>query len=202
MLRPVREQLEHDRVIRQLAAKLKRKYEVTANVGPDQTASVKVGPSTVFPDLVLTTPDRGHKLQGVVEVETGESVNHLEAMSQWVPLGKLRVPFHLYIPAGAIDQTRRLCLDNHVTVAEIWSYLPMGDQIRFAMVYRAPIAAARRAPAPAKRSEPSVAPRKAAPRKAAAKRPRPATARVKAKAAAANRSKRAPRKAAPPQKRK
>jgi hypothetical protein len=30
----------------------------------------------------------------VVEVETAESVNNLEAMSQWVAFGKLRAQFH------------------------------------------------------------------------------------------------------------
>lgn len=193
MVRPVREQLEHDRVIRQLAGKLKRKYEVAANIGAEQSAPVKVGAGTVYPDLVLSAPDRGKKLQGVVEVETGESVTHLEAMAQWAPLGKLRVPFHLYIPAGAIDQTRRLCLDNHVSVAEIWSYLPMGDQIRFAMVYRAPVAAARRVAVPARRSEAAAARKPAAPKTAKAKtrsaRPVPSTTRsakpARAKKAAA-----------------
>ena len=32
-IRPVREQLEHDRLIRHLQAKYKRKYEVGINVG-------------------------------------------------------------------------------------------------------------------------------------------------------------------------
>ena len=36
-MRPVREQLEHDRVIRLLQVKLKRKHEVIANIGEDQT---------------------------------------------------------------------------------------------------------------------------------------------------------------------
>ena len=45
-----------------------------------------------FPDLVLTSTDRGHKLMGTVEVETAESVNHLEAMAQWAHLGRARAP--------------------------------------------------------------------------------------------------------------
>ena len=80
LVRPVREQLEHDRIIRLLQAKLKRKHEVAVNVGDEQTAGVKVGPGQMFPDLVLTSQDKGHRLEGLIEVETGESVNHLEAM--------------------------------------------------------------------------------------------------------------------------
>src|SRR4051812_10478268 len=36
---------------------------------------------STYPDVVLQSLDRGHKLQAVVEVETGESVNHLEALA-------------------------------------------------------------------------------------------------------------------------
>jgi hypothetical protein len=77
LVRPVREQLEHDRVIRLLQVKLKRKHEVIANIGDDQSTSIKIGQLQIYPDLVLTTADRGRRLMGTVEVETSESVNHL-----------------------------------------------------------------------------------------------------------------------------
>src|SRR6188508_388621 len=82
LVRPVREQLEHDRVIRLLQAKYKKKFDVAINPGNEQSAPVGAGPSPWYPDLVLQ--ERGRKLVGVVEVETAESVNNLEAMSQWV----------------------------------------------------------------------------------------------------------------------
>jgi hypothetical protein len=82
-VRPVREQLEHDRVIRLLQAKYKRKYDVAINPGSQQAMPVGPGPSPWYPDLVLQSQDRAKKLAGVVEVETAESVNNLEAMSQW-----------------------------------------------------------------------------------------------------------------------
>ena len=60
LVRPVREQLEHDRVIRLLQAKLKRKHDVAANIGDDQTrASAGSGQVQMFPDLVLTSTDSG-----------------------------------------------------------------------------------------------------------------------------------------------
>jgi hypothetical protein len=108
LVRPVREQLEHDRVIRLLQTKLKRKHDVAMNIGEDQTVPVKIGPVQIFPDLVLTSLDRGHKLICTVEVETAESVNHLEAMAQWAHLGRAKAPFHLYVPAGSVDIARRL----------------------------------------------------------------------------------------------
>src|SRR5499427_6589818 len=88
LVRPVREQLEHDRIIRQLQAKFKRKYEALINPGNEQTASVGNPPQALYPDLVLNSLERGRKLLGVVEVETGESVNHLEALAQWAHFGK------------------------------------------------------------------------------------------------------------------
>jgi hypothetical protein len=136
LVRPVREQLEHDRIIRQLQAKFRRKYEAGINPGAERNSAVGTGPTAIYPDLVLLSPDRGRRLQGVIEVETGESVNHLEALSQWAHLGKTRAPFHLYVPAGMVDVARRLCEDNNIYVSEIWSFHAIGDQIRFTMVHR------------------------------------------------------------------
>lgn len=123
-VRPVREQLEHDRLIRHLQAKYKKKFEVAVNMGEEQSAPVKIGPKNFFPDLVLTA-DR--KLAGVVEVETGESVNNLEAMAQWVHFARAKVPFHLYVPVSGYDSARRLCDANQARVTEIWTYRPAAD---------------------------------------------------------------------------
>ena len=136
LVRPVREQLEHDRLIRLLQTKFKRKFDAGINPGNEQNAPVGVGPTAIFPDLVLLSLERSRRLEGVIEVETGESVNHLEALSQWTHLAKLRVPFHLYVPAGMVDVARRLSEDNHIVVTEIWSYHTIGDQVRFALVHR------------------------------------------------------------------
>ena len=139
-VRPVREQIEHDRIIRHLQTKLKRKYEVSMNVGPEQAAaSVKAGPHLLYPDLVLLTSDKNRKLAGIVEVETGESVHHLEAMAQWAPFGRLKVPFHLYVPAASADIAKRLASDLGAHVTELWTYHAIGDQIRLALVQKSPI---------------------------------------------------------------
>jgi hypothetical protein len=156
LVRPVREQLEHDRVIRLLHLRYKRRFAVGINLGGELTAPVGTGPDAQYPDLVLTSTGAGRKLAGVVEVETGESVNQLEAMAQWARFGRLPVEFALYVPAAAMAVTRRLCADHHVGVTEIWSYHTLGDQVRFVQVHRAPIAeklaAARAAAAELKRA--------------------------------------------------
>ena len=138
LVRPVREQFEHDRVIRVLQAKYKRKYEVAINPGTEQNASVGVGDLTMYPDLVLFSQERNRKIHGTIEVETTESINTLEAQAEWAPFSKLRTPFFLYVPANSIDTARRLCSEHGIDPAEIWTYHTALDQIRFTMVYRSP----------------------------------------------------------------
>lgn len=172
LVRPVREQLEHDRVIRLLQAKYKRKYDVGMNVGAEQVAPVGSGTSAIFPDLVLQSTERGRKLLGVIEVETSESVNHLEAMSQWASLGRLRAPFYLYVPAASIDTTRRLCADHQIPVAELWTYHLVGDQLRFTLIARSAHAPQPKA-APARTATPARRPAATAAAKKAPATPRP-----------------------------
>jgi hypothetical protein len=170
LVRPVREQFEHDRVIRSLQSRLRRRYAVVSNLGGQMDASVKVGSRVIYPDLMLTSTQGRRRFHGVVEVETTESVNHLEAMAQWAHLGKVRGAFYLYVPAGAAEMARRLCAGNHVAVTEIWSYHAVGDQMRFTMAHRASppprprrLTPARKRSAVARRSK-SVARRSAKPR--------------------------------------
>ena len=204
LVRPVREQLEHDRVIRLLQARYKRKFEVGINPGNEQAVPVGTGPAAWYPDLVLQSTERSRKLLGVVEVETAESVNNLEAMSQWVTFSKLRVPFHLYVPQSMIDPARRLCSDLQVSVSELWMYHMLGDQMRFTLVQRAqgsegkarPAAAARpRPPAPSGRAEPRARTSRAAAARPA-RRVAPAAAR-KAKPVAKSKAPRAVSRPAP-----
>jgi hypothetical protein len=156
-LRPVREQLEHDRVIRLLQAKYKRKFDVAINPGNEQGTPVMVGQSPWYPDLVLLATERARKVLGVIEVETAESVNKVEAMSQWATFARLRGGFHLYVPTSMIDVARQLCADMQILVGELWAYTAIGDQVRFTLVQRTPRPGEEK-PAPAARTPPRRAP--------------------------------------------
>lgn len=136
LVRPVREQLEHDRVIRLLHGKSRRRYDAGMNPGMERNVAVGTGTTSVYPDLVLFSPERSKRLEAVVEVETGESVNHLEALAEWAHFAKIRAAFHLYVPASMVDVARRLVEDNHITVTEIWSYHSVGDDVRFTLIHR------------------------------------------------------------------
>jgi hypothetical protein len=203
LIRPVREQLEHDRVIRALQAKNRRKFEVTVNLGEDRTAPVKLGPQTFYPDLVYLSTQTPKKVQGVVEVETGESVNGLEAKAQWANFGRVRAPFHLYVPVGSVDAARRLCEENQVALAELWSYVTAGEEVRFALVQRSAVPAARgngrthAAPAAARAAKP--APRTSRPAAGRGKAAKPVARPAPKKAVAAPKAKKAaPKKARKP----
>src|SRR5262245_61946345 len=164
-------------MIRLLQSKFKRRYEAGMNPGNEQNAPVGAGPTALYPDLVLMSQNRGRKVELVVEIETGESVNHLEALAQWAHFARIRAPFHLYVPGGMVDVARRLCEDNQIHVAEIWSYHIVGDQPRFTLVHR------NREPAPRPKAAAKPAAKPAAPaRKPAAKASKPAAKPAKKKA--------------------
>lgn len=160
LLRPVREQLEHDRVIRLLYARARRRYHAAMNPGAELNAPVGSGNDMIYPDLVLASLKRGRRLKVVVEVETGESVNSLEALAEWARMARLRAAFHLYVPAGSVEAARRLCDVHGIVIQEIWSYHPIGDQMRFTLAYRAPVAKRAAVKRPARK--PSRAARRAA----------------------------------------
>lgn len=176
LVRPVREQLEHDRIIRLLQAKYKKKFEAAINPGTEHTTPVGSGSSAWYPDVVLLSPDRHRKLAGIVEVETTESVNHLEAMSQWAAFTRFDVPFHLYVPVGSVDAARRFCTDLKIQADEIWAYQAVGDQMRFTPIQRAVAIA----PVTAKTSAPAAARPRAASgsRRVAGEATRPAAKRT------------------------
>jgi hypothetical protein len=156
LTRPVREQLEHDRVIRQLQARYKRKNEVIINPGNEQNQSITVETLVVYPDLLLFA-EGGRRLMGTVEVETGESVNAIEARAEWGVYSKLKVPLHLYVPPACVDAVKRLCAEYQIVVSELWTYTTSFDQVRFNMVYRSPDAPVVKVPAVIAKPEPKAA---------------------------------------------
>jgi hypothetical protein len=198
LTRPVREQLEHDRVIRQLQARYKRKSEVVINPGNEQNQSVTVGDLVVFPD-VLVFAEGGRPLLATVEVETGESVNAIEARAEWGVYSKLKVPLHLYVPPNCVDAARRICDEYQIVVAELWTYSTTFDQVRFTLVHKAPDAPVVKVPVKASKPAAPKPSAKPAPKPAAAKSKPAAKAKPAAKSKPKTKTKPAAKKAASPQ---
>jgi hypothetical protein len=192
LTRPVREQLEHDRVIRELQAKYKRKTDVIINPGNEQNGSISVGDLVVFPDL-LVFAEGTKRLLITVEVETGESVNPIEARAEWGNFSKLKVPMHLYVPPACVEAVKRICDEYQIIVSELWTYTTTFDQIRFTLVNKSPDAPVVKIP-----MKPEPAPKPAPKAKAVAKpaaRPVNAAAKTKTngKAKPARKAKPAPK---------
>ena len=59
-------------------------------------------------------------------------------MAEWLPYGRVRAMFHLYVPSGCSEKTQQLCNEKKIQVDEIWSYHAVGDNMRFTLAYRAP----------------------------------------------------------------
>ena len=199
LTRPVREQLEHDRVIRQLQAKYKRKTDVIINPGNEQNQSVTVGELVVFPDL-LVFAEGSRRLLITVEVETGESVNSIEARAEWGVYSKLKVPMHLYVPPVCVEAVKRICDEYQIVVAELWTYTTTFDQVRFTLVSKSPDAPTVKVPVkaaptpkpapvpkPAPKPKPSAKPKAAVKAKPAAKIKAAAKTKSKARPAATRR---------------
>ena len=174
LTRPVREQLEHDRVIRQLQAKYKRKTDVIINPAHEQNQSVTVGELVVFPD-VLVFAEGTKRLLITVEVETGESVNPIEARAEWGVYSKLKVPMHLYVPPACVEAVKRICDEYQIVVAELWTYTTTFDQVRFTLVNKSPDAPTVKIPERVEATKPKPAVK--------AKVAKPAATRAKAKPA-------------------
>ena len=64
LVRPVREQLEHDRIIRLLQSKSRRKFDASMNPGAEQNAPVKAGTTLLYPDVLLFSQERGQAAAG------------------------------------------------------------------------------------------------------------------------------------------
>jgi hypothetical protein len=198
LTRPVREQLEHDRVIRQLQARYKRKNDVIINPGNEQNQSITVGDLVVFPDLLLFA-EGGKRLLGTVEVETGESVNPIEARAEWGVYSKLKVPLHLYVPPACVDAAKRICAEYQIIVSELWTYTTAFDQVRFTMVHRAPDAPVVRIPEKTVKPKPAPATvRQAQGRPEQSRATKPAAVKAPKKPAPQKAQKPAPQKAGKP----
>jgi len=136
--RPYREQHEHDRIIRQLQARYRRKHDVVINPGAEQHGAVTVGELPVYPDLLLYSQEPTRHLEALVEVETGESVHLLEARAEWGVFSQVPVPFILYVPLPMLETARRIIDEQQWLVSEIWTYLPGMDQLRFVQMFKHP----------------------------------------------------------------
>ena len=176
LVRPVREQLEHDRIIRLLQAKFRRKYEAGMNPGrAERCRSGRARRPLSRPRAAVAGPRPQAAGRGRGrDRRVGQPPRSAGAVGAFRRSCARR--FISTCPAGMVDVARRLCEDNQIHVAEIWSYHVVGDEVRFTLVHRSR-EAPRRSRAvrrEAGRAKPAAAPRREAGRVAKPAKPREA----------------------------
>lgn len=97
----------HDRVIQIASENLMRSgnYRVYTNPGTEHNTSI----GNLYPDIILT-PLNSNNVQFLVEVETADSVNANEALSQWKAYSNLGGTFYLLVPQESLILAKNICI--------------------------------------------------------------------------------------------
>jgi hypothetical protein len=79
----------------------------------------------LFPDIVVVRRP-GQWLMMMAEVETADTVTDASALADWLPMSKCGELF-IYVPAGCVQETKRLCKKHHIHAAGIrtWRFRPV-----------------------------------------------------------------------------
>ena len=94
----------HDKVIEVAAENLRQTNNYLVYTNPGTQHNTRIG--NLYPDLILT-PLNSNNVQFIIEVETADSVNANEALSQWKAYSNLGGIFYLIVP-----QESRILAEN------------------------------------------------------------------------------------------
>ena len=97
----------HDRVIQVAATNLQRTGNYTVYTNPGTQHKTRIG--NLYPDIILTPPNNNN-VEFVIEVETSESVNAIEALNQWRAYSNLGGTFYLLVPVESRILAGNICL--------------------------------------------------------------------------------------------
>jgi hypothetical protein len=96
----------HDRVIEAAASRLDSvNYDIYKNPGKQKNAHV----GNNYPDIILTKKGE-RSLQFIIEVETEDSVNLIEATNQWKRYStRIKASFYILVPVKSKNLAISLC---------------------------------------------------------------------------------------------
>lgn len=96
----------HDRVIEAAASRLDSvNYDIYKNPGQQKNAHV----GNNYPDIILTKKGE-RSLQFIIEVETEDSVNLIEATNQWKRYStRIKASFYILVPVKSKNLAISLC---------------------------------------------------------------------------------------------
>jgi hypothetical protein len=96
----------HDRVIQVAADNLQRGRQYTVYTNPGTQHNTRIG--NLYPDIILT-PLNSNNVQFVIEVETSDTVNANEALTQWKGYSNLGGTFYLLVPQESKILAQNIC---------------------------------------------------------------------------------------------
>jgi len=107
------EQNIHDRVIQIAAENLRRNNNYYVYTNPGTHHNTNIG--NLYPDLILTPPN-SNNVQFIIEIETADSVNANEALSQWKAYSNLGGTFYLLVPQVSRILAENICRQYGIQV--------------------------------------------------------------------------------------
>lgn len=92
---------------------------------PNLSASKDEKGNELYPDIVVVRRP-GLWLMMLAEVETADTVNDESALTEWLPFSRVG-EFFIYVPAGCVHETKRLCKKYGIKPAGIrtWRFRPV-----------------------------------------------------------------------------
>ena len=123
-------QASHDKAVKDIATSpryLTKWGKVVTNPGNTKNQSV----NGQYPDIVVLWLYVIDNVKEIGEVETNDSVNETEALSQWLEYGKLGVPFDLFVPSETYTNAHELVKKYEIKLREIVPYSYEGGRIKF-----------------------------------------------------------------------
>jgi len=108
--RPTESQTLHDKIIQQAYDNLdKVGHDVYVNAGQQNNTNV----GGEYPDIIITTKD-DKAVKFIIEVETSDSINQSEAVTQWTKYSKLGGVFYLLLPKESRNLAEQICIQNNI----------------------------------------------------------------------------------------
>lgn len=104
--RQINFQTLHDRVIEIASNNLKNSNRYKVYTNPGNSKNTRIG--ELYPDIILT-PMNDNRIQFIIEVETADSVNANEAITQWKSYSTLGGTFYLLVPQQSRILAENLC---------------------------------------------------------------------------------------------
>lgn len=101
----------HDRVISVAAESLKQSGNFIVYTNPGSQHNTRIG--NLYPDIILTPPN-SNNVQFIIEVETSDSVNANEALTQWQAYSNLGGTFYLLIPQESKILAQNICRQYNI----------------------------------------------------------------------------------------